>query len=147
MAAPAAPPLMLRMKAQMRLMIIMQRLEGAKKEGSSDKEEPEWDEDRVAMLKDSYRELTGHPMPAWMTPEQALMELKKYSLVFVEDEDEEAEADGGAEAEAAPQPAAAKRDPRSRLKGAIIAVKMLRRAQGPNVVTKVALSIATTLWS
>lgn len=36
-----------------------------------------WDEDRLRMLHDSYREITGHKMPSSMSPDEAIKELRR----------------------------------------------------------------------
>ena len=70
------PPLMQRMKAQMKLMMMMQKLK-ASGGGSAAAAADEWDEDQMEMLRGSYQELTGMPMPVWMKPPEALAELKR----------------------------------------------------------------------
>jgi len=45
---------------------------------------PGWDEDQLAMLKDSYREVTGHEMPPDMDPAKATEELRRQFSMFME---------------------------------------------------------------
>ena len=121
-AAPALPPLMKRLRAQMKLMMIIGRMGGpedaAKAEGGASGEGGEWDEERLAMLKDSYMELTGRSMPSYLTPELALAELKKYALVY-DDEEEEAEPEKPAEESSG--------STKGKFRSSILAIKMMKR--------------------
>jgi len=47
-----------------------------------------WTADEVQMLKDSYREVTGRNMPPYISPDEALAELRKALPVICTDEEE-----------------------------------------------------------
>ena len=50
---------------------------------------PGWDVEQLAMLKDSYREVTGHEMPANMDPAKATEELRKQFAMLIGPEESE----------------------------------------------------------
>lgn len=54
--------------------------------GANALKEEEWDETMLEMLKDSYREMTGHGIPTEMTPGQAYAELRKMQVAAWQDE-------------------------------------------------------------
>lgn len=61
--------------------------------GSQPSKWPGWDVDRLIMLRDSYREVTGHMMPEDMDPNVAAEDLRRRFIAFVQDEEEAIEMD------------------------------------------------------